>query len=55
MRRTIGWNLILSFLLFSSFIIGLFGWFSVRLLDSHFSEYVSERRTEEITRFSDEI
>jgi len=55
MRRTIGWNLILSFLLFSSVIIGLFGWFSVRLLDSHFSEYVSERRTEEITGFTDEI
>ena len=55
MRRTISWQLIFSFLLFSIVIIGLFGWFSVRLLDSHFSEYVSERRTEEITGFTDEI
>ena len=55
MRRTISRQLIFSFLLFSIVIIGLFGWFSVRLLDSHFSEYVSERRTQEITGFADEI
>ena len=55
MRRTISWHLLLSFLLFSSVIIGLFGWFSMQLVNSHFSEYVSERRTEEITGYTDEI
>lgn len=55
MKRTIGWQLIFSFLVISIVNIGLLGWLSMRIMNDHFEEYVSLRQTEEITAFTDKL
>jgi len=55
MKRTIGWQLIFSFLVISIVNIGLLGWLSMRIMNDHFEEYVSLRQTEEITAYTDKL
>jgi two-component system, OmpR family, sensor histidine kinase BaeS len=55
MKRTIGWQLIFSFLAISVVSVGLFGWLSMRIMNDHFKAYVSLRQTEEITAFTGQL
>lgn len=55
MKRTIGWQLLFSFLAISIVSVGLFGWLSMRIINDHFEEYVSLRQTEEITAFTGQL
>lgn len=55
MKRTIGWQLLFSFLAISVVSVGLFGWLSMRIMNDHFKAYVSLRQTEEITAFTGQL
>lgn len=55
MKRTIRWQLILAFVLLSALIIGALSLITLRLVETHFQDYVSERQEELLTRFAGEL
>lgn len=52
MKRTIKWQLLLSFISLSFILIGAFSWITLNLMESHFADYVKERQESELTAYS---
>lgn len=55
MKRTIKWQLIVSFLLISSLIIGSLSFITISLMNNHFEKYVKERQEETLTQYVESI
>ncbi|WP_035063673.1 sensor histidine kinase [Carnobacterium maltaromaticum] len=55
MKRTIKWQLIVSFLLLSSLIIGSLSFITISLMNNHFEKYVKERQEETLTQYVESI
>ncbi|UJF15595.1 HAMP domain-containing histidine kinase [Jeotgalibaca sp. MA1X17-3] len=55
MKRTIRWQLVFSFLLFSFLIIGMISWGTIQLMDVYFQDYVEERKETEISEYVKDI
>ena len=52
MKRTIKWQLLLSFVSLSFILVGAFSWITLNLLESHFADYVRERQESELEEYS---
>ena len=52
MRRTIKWQLLLSFVSLSFILIGAFSWITLSLMESHFASYVEERQASELKEYA---
>lgn len=55
MKRTIKWQLLLSFLALSFIIIGAFSWITLNLTESHFADYVKERQMSELAQYRSDL
>ena len=55
MKRTIKWQLLLSFVSLSFILVGAFSWITLNLLESHFAEYVRERQESELEEYSTDL
>lgn len=55
MRRTIKWQLLLSFLSLSLILIGAFSWITLSLMESHFASYIQERRASELEEYASDL
>lgn len=51
MKRTIWWQLVLSFLFLSVLIISSFSWITVRLIDAHFEDYLTKRQDTQVATY----
>ena len=54
MKRTIKWQLLLSFISLSFILVGGFSWITLTLMESHFAEYVTERQEQELEGYKSE-
>ena len=55
MKRTIKWQLLLSFVSLSFILVGAFSWITLNLLESHFADYVRERQESELEEYSTDL
>ena len=55
MKRTIKWQLLLSFVSLSFILVGAFSWITLNLLESHFAAYVRERQESELEEYSTDL
>lgn len=55
MKRTIKWQLLLSFVSLSFILVGAFSWITLNLLESHFADYVRERQASELEEYSTDL
>lgn len=55
MKRTIKWQLLLSFVSLSFILVGAFSWITLNLLESHFADYVRERQDSELEEYSTDL
>lgn len=55
MKRSIRWQLLLSFVLLASLIIGSLSLITFRLMENHFEDYVSQRQEDLLNRFAGEL
>ena len=55
MKRTIKWQLLLSFVSLSFILVGAFSWITLNLLESHFADYVRERQESELEEYSTDV
>ncbi|MDD4448944.1 MAG: ATP-binding protein [Methanothrix sp.] len=55
MKRTIKWQLLLSFVSLSFILVGVFSWITLNLLESHFADYVRERQESELEEYSTDL
>lgn len=55
MKRTIKWQLLLSFVSLSFILVGTFSWITLNLMESHFEDYVRERQESELTAYQTEL
>ncbi len=55
MKRTIKWQLLLSFVSLSFILVGAFSWTTLNLLESHFSDYVRERQESELEEYRSDL
>ena len=55
MKRTIKWQLLLSFVSLSFILLGAFSWITLNLLESHFADYVRERQESELEEYSTDL
>ena len=55
MKRTIKWQLLLSFISLSFILVGGFSWITLTLMESHFAEYVTERQEQELEGYKSEL
>lgn len=55
MKRTIKWQLLLSFISLSFILVGGFSWITLNLMESHFADYVKERQESELKEYTSEL
>ncbi|CZR07196.1 sensor histidine kinase [Trichococcus ilyis] len=55
MKRTIKWQLLLSFVSLSFILVGAFSWITLNLIESHFADYVKERQESELEEHSSDL
>lgn len=51
MKRTIKWQLLISFISLSFILVGAFSWITLNLMESHFADYVREREESELEAY----
>jgi len=54
-KRTIKWQLLLSFVSLSFILVGGFSWVTLNLMESHFAEYVTERQEQELAEYKSDL
>lgn len=55
MKRTIKWQLLLSFISLSFILVGGVSWITLNLMESHFADYVKERQESELKEYTSEL